>query len=227
MVLTTKDLEEGFANQKSTFQTMLDESVAAIRTEIISRLTVENENLKKRIHSLQVKVNDLEKDFESNLQYQRKSNVVITGIRENVIHDELEGIVLTVFNNVCLHDINSRDIVACHRLSKKTNNVLVKFVNSKDATALLDSKDAINSMNLNDTGLANNCEKIYVQEHLSPYISNLAYRCRCLKRENKVEKTKIQKGIVKVLVKDENGFSWSNIQHISDIVKLIPEYSDK
>ena len=163
--------------------------------------------------------------MENNMQYQRNSNVVITGILPNVEHNDLEDIVIRLFNNVCYHSISSKDIVDCHRLSKKTDNVVVRFMNKKDAIALLNSKDAIQQLNLSEVGL-HHCEKLFVQEHLIPYVSGLAYRCRCLKRQNIIEKTKVQKGIVKILFKDENGiFKWINIQHIQDIIEVLPDYA--
>ena len=73
-------------------------------------------------------------------------------------------------------------------------------------------------LNLKEIGLDER-GKIYVHEHLTPYISNLAFRCRCIKRQNKTEKTK---DIVKMLVRvGDINFRWINIQPIDDIAKYL------
>ena len=63
MVLTTKDLEDGFAKQNTTIKTMLDDSIAAIRLEILNHLKVENQKLHKKIDTLEAKVIELEKKY--------------------------------------------------------------------------------------------------------------------------------------------------------------------
>ena len=149
--------------------------------------------------------------------------MVIAGIPIVVDHSDLEGNVIKLFNAVCYHTINPRDIIACHRISQKSPRVLVKFINKKDAISLLDAKVVINNLNNEDIGLGF-CEKLFVEEHLTPYIGNLAYLCRCLKRENKIIQTKVAKGIVKILKPGENGtLKWFDILHIDDIKKLFPE----
>ena len=120
MVLTTNDLEDGFAAQNASIMVMLDESIAAIGIEIINQLKKENENLNKKIETLNSKLLKLEKTVESNLQYQRSSNVIVSGIRASIEHKDLGGILLTSFNSVCKHNISSRDVVACHRQAIKT-----------------------------------------------------------------------------------------------------------
>ena len=164
-------------------------------------------------------------NIEVNHQYQRNTNVIIDGIPDTVDHIDLENIVLTLFNNVCFHSITTRDIVACHRLSKESTSVIVKFLNSKDATALLDSRKSISSLNNTEIGLEQ-CSKFYVAEHLCPYMARLAFRCRCLKREELIEKTKIQKGVVKILIRNNVGvLSWINITHIDNLTKLFPDFN--
>ena len=45
----------------------------------------------------------------------------------------------------------------------------------------------------------------YLEDHLTPYISNLAYQCRCLKRNHKIVQTKVIKGVVKILMSTDDG----------------------
>ena len=221
-MVTKTDLQEALSLQFTDIQKLLDDSVAKIREEIIDRLVLENKKLSDRISILDEKVVDLEKKMEANLQYQRSSSVVISGIPSDVNHYDLEGIVLKLFNTICYHSISTRDIIACHRISNKSSRVLIKFVNKKDAISLLDGKFALNNVDRVDIGLQQD-DKLYIEEHLSPYISNLAYQCRCLRRNNKIAKIKINKGIVKILkTGEEEQLKWHDILHINDINKLFP-----
>ena len=236
MVLTQKDLEGAIANmqesignqlatQTSSLKTHMDESISAIRKEIIGTLQVENQKLKDEITTLQSRnsyleerVNSLEVKVEVNFQYQRNSSIVIAGIPNEVEHNKLENIVLNIFNKVCFHDINHRDIIACHRLSLKSDNIVVKFVNKKDAIALLGSRIALKELDTSE--ISQHCKNIYVNEHLTPYMSELAYKCRCLKRSNKIYQTKVEKGVVKILTNKDGSFRWFNINCESDIYQF-------
>lgn len=224
-MVTRDELADALATLKVDLKKQLDESIALIRDEIIKRLTDENQNLQTKISALQSRVNELETKFEENLQYQRGCNVVITGFPGTVEHKDLEGTVITLFNSVCFHNISPREIVACHRLSARTNSVIVKFLNKKDATALLKSRLSIKILDLNSVGLGH-CDKIYVSEHLTPFLSELAYRCRCLKREKKIFNTKVENGTIKILFSHGGSLSWHNIQNIEDIKSIIPGYGN-
>ena len=97
-------------------------------------------------------------------------------------------------------------------------------MNKKDATALIDSKNSIESLNKESTGLGQ-CDKLFVDQQLTPFMGNLAYQCRCLKRKNLILNTKVHNGTVKVLTHDLNGaMKWHIISHYDDLYELIPEF---
>ena len=113
--------------------------VSSIRKEIIDTLSQENKKLNEKIIILEDKVLELEKKVEVNLQYQRQSSIVLSGIPQDVEHSKLEEIVLKVFNSICYHTITWRDITS--------PKVLVKFVNRRDATSFLDGKTTLDKLN--------------------------------------------------------------------------------
>ena len=182
-MVTKDELQNALRNQYTQFKTDLDE----MKTDIINTLSKDNEALSNRVAVIEEKTIELEKAIQSNLQYQRNCNVIISGIPSSIGHKNLELLVITMFNLVCFHQITTRDLMAVHRISAKSNNVLTKFVNSKDAIALLDRNLSLKLLTK---------ETLSVSEHLTPYMSNLAYKCRTLKREGKLIKTKTQKGTV-------------------------------
>ena len=99
---------------------------------------------------------------------------------------------------------------------------MVKFANKKDATSLA-SRKTIDGLN-NDSIDLGYCTKFYVEEHRTPYVASLAYKCRCLKRRNLIIKTKIQKGTVKILKNFDGGtIQWVSINHINDITSIFPD----
>ena len=96
--------------------------------------------------------------------------------------------------------------------------MIVKFVNKKDAIALINSKLTIK--NLDKSFISPNCINLYVNEHLTPFMASLAYKCRCLKREKKIYQTKVDKGLVKVLTNKDGIFKWYNINNDNDILEF-------
>ena len=100
----------------------------------------------------------------------------------------------------------------------------MKFLNIRDASALLGSRDTIAKLNNDSVGLGH-CEKLSVDQHLTPYVSSLAYKCRCLKRASKIVKTKVERETVKILINNESyAFKWFDILHVDDINNLIPDH---
>ena len=77
----------------------------------------------------------------SNLnQYTHRSNIEISNISEKIVQRNLEAYVLKVFQSVGVNLV-SYDLVAVHCMGKfvqgKTRNVIVRFVNRKNAFSCL------------------------------------------------------------------------------------------
>ena len=139
-------------------------------------MTEENSKLKDRIVKLDNEVMELEMEVEANLQYQRFASMVISGISASTDHKDLEKTVLKIFNHISHYEITQRDLVAVHRISANSSRVLSKFLNRRDATCVLEGKGTL-------TSFENQGEAIYIEGHLTPYVIDLAYKCRCLKRQ--------------------------------------------
>ena len=84
---------------------------------------------------------------------------------------------------------------------------------------------SIQKLENEDNGL--DYKNIYLNEHLTPYISNLAYKCRCLKRKGKIAKAKVRRGgVVKIMVEDIDGAEWQTVLSEDDISDFLPIESD-
>lgn len=86
----------------------------------------------------------LEKKLNNLDQYGRRENIEISGIPNKVPDNILEEEVLKILKKIGLVNISSYDIVGCHRLRSRdrwgTRNVIVRFVNRKDATFSLKAR---------------------------------------------------------------------------------------
>ena len=73
--------------------------------------------------------------------YSIRNNVEFNNIPENIEDDKVEEYILKILKAVEI-DISSYDIVAVHRIGKRSNksrNVIVRFLNRKDAYKALRS----------------------------------------------------------------------------------------
>ena len=90
--------------------------------------------LKKEIWDTLDSIYFVEKDLANFQQYSRRENMVFQKAMDDT---NLEFTVINILKRIGLPNLSSYDIVACHRLKKlkkdKPTNVIVRFVNRKDA----------------------------------------------------------------------------------------------
>ena len=126
--------------------------------------------------------------------------------------------------------ISGRDMEACHRLSPKFNAVVCKLVNREDAEEAVRNSSRLKDINKEELGLSPN-SSLFINEHLTPFNSKLAFYCRRLKKKSLIKWTKSQKGVVKVLIEvktdnEESTLKWKKISHKSELEKLFPNLDE-
>ena len=85
------------------------------------------------------------------------------GIPKEVEQKDLEGKALSVLEKVgCKRDPDN--IEDCHRLRKKSDNVIIKFSRSKDCQHVLRVKRDLRNLNLKDLGFHGE-NKIYINQY--------------------------------------------------------------
>ena len=178
------DLEEKFQKE-----------VSNIKDIVIARLQNDNEQLRE-------KVRIMENKLEVSLQYERRSNVVIDGLPAD-LNEDLENAAIKLFNSI---DVNvvKEDIVACHPLKSKKDNppVIIKFLNRKHAHLTLQNKSKLKTSDKSFLGEEFN-QPIYLNENLTPFYSNLAWKCRSLQRKGHILSSSVFREKVKIYF--ENG----------------------
>ena len=103
--------------------------------DVIIRLQGENGLPCAKCNKLENKVVSLESSINHVKQYDRRKNIVISGIPDDISDNDLECTVVNIMKDVDV-DINSSDIEACHRIGKSdrrtaSNKTIVCLVNRK------------------------------------------------------------------------------------------------
>ena len=101
-----------------------------------SQLESENVVIKQANSLLSKHLVDMERQFWGNAQYSRRECIEVVGIVNSVNNNELEDKVLTVFQKTGC-ELSPRDPEACHRPSKNSDRVIVKFSRRKDCEQII------------------------------------------------------------------------------------------
>ena len=189
---------------------------------------VKNANalLKKEVDKLNVddsRIVELEKEAFRTAEYVNYDSLEISKIPLGIPDDELTGVMLKVLNSLRPDEVplTPAQLHACHRRQGKYNreNVLVKMVWRGDAYFLLR-----HAKNLKDKVLTDIDERlskpIFINEHLTPYYSQLRYRCKMLWKAKMIEKFWVSGHKVKVCVAKEDDYKI--LSHTNDIFDLFP-----
>ena len=145
-------------------------------TESLNQVTAANEKITceliivKNVNvNLENRIVNLEKMQAKAEQYNRRDNVEISGISNEIPNEDLENHVTEICKNSNIM-INPTDIEGCHCLplgrNSTTDNkrVIVKFVNRKHFELMLRSKKSISSKS-----------KVHINNSLCPYLINFLF----------------------------------------------------
>ena len=156
-------------------------------SENVDRLVTANEKLNSELliarnvnQNLQNRIINLEKQQSKSEQYNRRNNVEISGISNEVSDRNLEQTVIGICKDSGI-EVNPLDIEGCHRLplgrnaTNTTKRVIVKFVNRKHSEAMLQRKKDINQKS-----------KVFVSHSLCPCYRFLWGKCKDLQRKGRI-----------------------------------------
>ena len=120
------------------------------KNHIIQGLIDANKDLQNRLKRLEDKFQthedilwDHKHIVEFNNQYQKRSNMEIAGIPNNVKDDNLEDKVIKIFEKMDVH-VSKDNVEACHRLPArdgKNKKVIIRFDSRKFASQVLRNKN--------------------------------------------------------------------------------------
>ena len=190
---------------------------------LVEQLKKENQELKNKQRILNKEFYDIWDrlyDNEVNIydlnQYNRRENIVISGISESIGQRDLEKYVIDNLRYFGVHGLSSYEIVACHRLQNKRRNVpanvIVRFVNRKRAYESLDKFYHYKQNN-------RNCS-LNIFENLCPYYQKLFSQCRKLKFQKKIVDTYTYEGKIFITMLDKQK---KKIYHQHQLDELFPD----
>ena len=112
--------------------------------------------------------------------------------------------------------IQSYDIVAVHRLGERRGdrprNVIVRFVNRKNAIKVLRNKEFIKS-----TGMKFKINNLYVIENLCCENKHIFNKCYKLKKSGVISKVWTCNGVVNIQIHDTKDDEIIEMKHFDDI----------
>ena len=180
---------------------------------LVLQLKTEKEALeaeRKILCDVENRVVALERRQYLHEQYGRRESVEISGIPV-VENQNLEDEVIKVYNeakvNVFGRQLKKEDISACHRIGKKQETTIVRFVNRKFAFAGL-----VNGKNLKDSELYNN--SIYINNSFCKEFGKYGFFIRRLKQKKDIFGYRIRNGVYQIKVTQNDEFV--EISHVTD-----------
>ena len=249
--------QEGIINRFMKFQENLFESHKELKklnininenilklNQKIDNLVDENEKLKSRLKvsktvSQQLQksysdcsklITDMKKRIHQAEQYSRRECLEIASIPNEVDDRCLEKFILEEIFRKFDPSVNTCDVSACHRL-KSSSRVIMKFVNQKDAEAVMANKfklrrirdiyvppddvDDGNDGNVKNKDSHGSKVVIFINQSLCPYYRYLYGLVKDRKNEGIIDDFKIVNGIIKV--RETGSSKYISILHESDL----------
>ena len=155
----------------------------------------------------------------ANAQYSRRECLEIVGIPHSVDNSSLEEKVTQVFEKVGCN-IDSSNIGACHRITKRYDRVIVKFSRRKDCQEVLSVKKNFQKLKMEDNGLTGD-NKVFINHSLSPYYRVLWSKSKVLLNMGKINRLMVSNGVVKVKISEIS--APISITHADDFTKYFPD----
>lgn len=136
-------------------------------------------------------------------QYIRNRNVEVTGVVEEE-NEDLKSVIVSIAKEVCV-EICPSEIDVIHRVPSANKNlpkpIVVQFTNRQKRDAFLAKRQLIiTNAKISGTKLA---QKVYINEHLSPYFKLLLKQTKVRARDAKYKYVWFRNG--KILVRKDDG----------------------
>ena len=170
---------------------------------------------KGSLDEIKTRVTELERSHLLYLQYGRRESIEISGIPPTIEQDHLEEEVIKVYNEAGVkvfgREVASSDISACHRIGKKGEVTIVRFVNRKFAMEGL-----YKGKNLKESNLYGR-SRIFINNSFCHEYKKFGWIIRGLKKASLIDGYKVKNGVHQIKTVGSERFV--EISHVSDFVK--------
>ena len=202
--LSDNDVMRVALKVKAILMDEIDTLVSLKVNEATNQIKNDIKGLKEENAKLRNDIDKLEKKCKTNIddleQYSRRSCLRIGGVKEENT-ENTDEIVMDIARRVNA-DVRPQDIDRSHRVGRprelgpdplRPREIIVKFSNSKARLDLLKGRTSLRRANAS----------IFINEDLTSVRKELAYKCRVLRRANKIKKVWIYNGNVFIRQNDD------------------------
>jgi len=153
-------------------------------------------------------------------QYSRRESLEIRGIPKGVTHDELLPIIQPLMLLLQVDVSDERSIQAHHRLSKRNDDVIVKFTHREDRNRAFKNRCSLKDLDTEALKLPAGTE-IFINENLTVVNKRLVGIANMLKRRRKLFSFWTMNGNLRIKIDElDNGFI--SIGHMNDFFHFFP-----
>ena len=157
----------------------------------------------------------MDKEIINNNQYNRRPNLIIDGIPDNVSQSELEDVCLDIIHKIGFLPVGNYEVEACHRLKKRTGDAtaptIIRFVNRKITEYCMK-----NRWRLKNLGTSWN---LSFREDLCAHNLAVLADCESLMKQGHFSKVYTRNGFVRVVIPNK---TWPvKISYFRDIQKIL------
>ena len=131
----------------------------------------------------------------------------------------LERKVIHFFEQVGCN-MDSTNIEACHRITKRNDRVIVTFFTRKDCQRVLSVKKNLQKLKMKDIGLTGDNE-VFINHSLFPYYRILWSKWKVFLNMSKINRLKVSNRTVKVKISEIR--APISITHADDFTKYFPD----
>ena len=194
------------------------EVLAGSNQVLIDNLKGETEENSKQVTVNYTEIQRLDRDIIVTNQYNRRENLVIDGIPEDIKQEHLENTCLAIIHDLGFSAVSSYEVVACLRLKKRvgdtTRPTIIRFVNRKVTEFCLKNSWRLDHLNTNWV--------LSFREDLCVGNQAILTECEKLKNNGLINKVFTYNGFVKVVKKCQNGsLRTLKLSHMKDLDNLI------
>ena len=165
------------------------------------------------------RLTSIERQCWANAQYSRRECLDVIGIPSEVNADVLEKKVLNIFGKLGC-DIPPERIEACHRISKKSSTVIVKFTRRKDCQQVWSVKKDLQKIKMEDVNLLGQ-NKLFINRSLCLYYKVLWPKSKKSHSLGKIFSFYISSDAIQIKVNENS--SPLSIIHVDYFGKYFPD----
>ena len=145
-IAVTTDLLKSLVDNIICSITSLRDDFSSLKDVVIKRLQEDNAQLRTKCDCLERKVDVLQSSIDDLEQYDRRNNIILSGIPDSVSDDNLEETVTAILSDIDVQ-VTTNYVEACHRIGQsdknKSKKTIICFVNRKHCRKIVENNKKV------------------------------------------------------------------------------------